>query len=63
MKFEEALEEAKLGSLLMLPNYEGYFKWDWSKQELYFYNGSYYKYITEMQDQYLENRNDWYYII
>jgi len=30
------------GATLMLPGWEGYFKWDYNKKELYFQNGSYY---------------------
>lgn len=42
MNYNQATLHAATGHTLMLPGWVGYFKWDWSKKELYFYNGDYY---------------------
>lgn len=60
MNYQEALKKAKLGEVLMLPNWIGYFKWDFNKQQLYFINKDYMNY--NISDK-IKSRNDWYYII
>lgn len=39
MNYNIATLFAATGHTLMLPGWEGYFKWDWEKKELYFQNG------------------------
>jgi hypothetical protein len=34
--YNQATLHAATGAILMLPGWEGYFKWDWEKKELYF---------------------------
>jgi len=36
MNYNQATLYAATGHTLMLPGWIGYFKWDWSKKELYF---------------------------
>jgi hypothetical protein len=36
MDYNQATLHAATGATLMLPGWEGYFKWDWDKKELYF---------------------------
>jgi hypothetical protein len=36
MDYNQATLYAATGATLMLPGWEGYFKWDWEKKELYF---------------------------
>ena len=42
MTYTQATLFAATGHILMLPSWQGYFKWDFEKQELYFQNGDYY---------------------
>jgi len=42
MDYNKATLFAATGATLMLPGWEGYFKWDYNKKELYFQNGDYY---------------------
>lgn len=60
MTFEQAILQAKQGKVLMLPNYIGYFKWNYSEQELYFQNRDY---ITSQIEEEVKKRTDWFYII
>lgn len=41
MDYNQATLFAATGHTLMLPGWEGYFKWDLNKKELYFQNGDY----------------------
>lgn len=43
--------------------WEGYFKWDWEKKELYFQNGDYILTSEQLKGFKLDQRDDWYYII
>lgn len=43
--------------------WQGYFKWDFTKNELYFQNGDYYLNQQQIEDLKLSERDDWYYII
>lgn len=63
MNWNQATLHAATGATLMLPGWEGYFKWDWSKKELYFQNGDYYLSEKDLLDKGLDKRNDWYYIV
>lgn len=53
---EYYLRRGKIGRL---PQYEGYFHWDYGKQYPYMKNGDYIKYDLDEEKQ----RTDWYYII
>lgn len=60
MNYNEAIKIAKSGKTLMLPNFIGYFKWDFGNANLVFFNGDY-KCLAEQLD--IKNRQDFYYII
>ena len=59
MTFKEIEHELQLGKIGLLPNYKGYFKWDYNKNCVYMQNEDYIKY--DLEDEKL--RNDFYYII
>lgn len=63
MDYNQATLYAATGAILMLPGWEGYFKWDWDKKELYFQNGDYYLNNQQLIDKGVKERKDWYYII
>ena len=63
MDYNQATLHAATGAILMLPGWEGYFKWDWEKKELYFQNGDYHLTNEQIRDMKLDERTDWYYII
>ena len=63
MDYNQATLYAATGATLMLPGWEGYFKWDWEKKELYFQNGDYYLDNQQLIDKRIRDRDDWYYII
>ena len=63
MDYNQATLHAATGHTLMLPGWEGYFKWDWDKKELYFQNGDYVLTSEQLKEFKLDQRNDWYYII
>lgn len=63
MNYNIATLFAATGYTLMLPGWEGYFKWDWEKKELYFQNGDYYLDNQQLIDKGIRDRDDWYYII
>ncbi len=63
MDYNQATLHAATGAILMLPGWEGYFKWDWDKKELYFQNGDYYLDNQQLIDKGIRDRDDWYYII
>lgn len=44
----------------MLPNFIGYFKWNYGKNYLEFINGDF---RCKAEDLKVQNRNDWYYIL
>lgn len=60
MTYKEISKIAKSGKLCKLPNFIGYFKWDYSKNQLIFFNRDY-RCPAESLD--ILNRNDFYYII
>lgn len=59
MKYSEIIELVKRGKIGLLPNYQGYFKWDYGKNCMFMENGNYRKYDLD----YESTRNDFYYII
>lgn len=63
MTFEEVIPYAKQGKYLKLPNWKGYFYWNYSTNELNFKNGSYHIDFKQILDKDIINRNDWYYIL
>lgn len=63
MDYNQATLHAATGATIMLPGWEGYFKWDWDKKELYFQNGDYYLNNQQLIDKGVKERKDWYYII
>ena len=63
MDYNQATLHAATGATLVLPGWEGYFKWDWDKKELYFQNGDYYLDNQQLIDKGIRDRDDWYYII
>lgn len=60
MTYSEILEIAKKGKTVMLPNFIGYFKWDFGNKILVFTNGDYKCFAEELD---ITNRQDFYYII
>lgn len=60
MTYDKIIEISKHGMLCKLPNFEGYFKWDYAINDLVFYNGSY---RCRASDLDIKNRTDFYYII
>ena len=60
MTYSEITESARHGKLGKLPNFIGYFKWDFGSNSLIFYNGDY-RCPAESLD--ILNRSDFYYII
>lgn len=60
MTYSEITEIAKCGKLGKLPNFTGYFKWDFGSNSLIFYNRDY-RCPAESLD--VLNRDDFYYII
>ena len=60
MNYKEIIKLAKQGKLCKLPNFEGYFKWDYQSNSLIFYNKDY-RCSAESLD--ILNRDDFYYII
>lgn len=60
MDFDQAITFAQTGHTLMLPNYVGYFKWNYGKSKLYFQNGDY---KTSEIEENVKKRKDWIYII
>lgn len=63
MDYNEAINYAKQGKTLMLPNWIGYFNWNYSTNTLYFRNKDYYLNNQQLIDLGILNRTDWYYII
>lgn len=59
MTYTELCEIAKTGKVGMLPNFIGYFKWDFGNKTLVFTNEDY-KCLAEELD--IKNRQDFYYI-
>lgn len=47
------------GKIGLLPNYTGYFHWDYAKKCMYMKNGDYITYDLDKE----KKRTDWFYII
>lgn len=62
MTYEQALEKARHGELLLLPSWQGYFYWDYGISKLCFRNGDYIGF-SKVEEYSLDKRGDWYYII
>lgn len=60
MTYNEATLRAVTGETLMLPNFTGYFKWNYGKHYLEFINGDF---RCNADDLNVRDRTDWYYII
>lgn len=62
MTYNQALEKAKYGKLLLLPGWQGYFYWSYGISKLCFKNGDYTS-SSKVEEYNLNERDDWYYII
>ncbi len=60
MTYTELCNKTKEGKLGKLPNFEGYFKWDYAINNLIFYNGDF---QCNAKDLNIQDRTDFYYII
>lgn len=49
---------AATGHTLMLPQWQGYFKWDYNKKELYFQNGDYYLNEEQIRETHKNEKQD-----
>lgn len=63
MEINEATLHAVTGDILMLPDWHGYFYWNYSTNELNFRNGNYHLDFKQLKDKGIFERNDWYWII
>jgi hypothetical protein len=61
MTYQQSKEKAKEGKIIMLPNYVGYFNWDYGIENLVFHNNTYICVADDLDN--IKNRNDFYYII
>ena len=60
MTYNGATLWAATGHTLMLPNFTGYFKWDFGNRVLMFTNRDF---RCNAEDLNVKDRTDWYYII
>ena len=60
MNYNEATLRAAAGDTLMLPNFIGYFRWNYHNNYLEFINGDFRCPATKLD---VKNRTDWYYIL
>lgn len=60
MTYNQLIKIVRQGNLGKLPNFEGYFKWDYAIDDLIFYNGNY---SCRAKDLNVQDREDFYYII
>ena len=58
MTYEEIIPIAKKGNIIKLPNWDGYFKWDYTTKRLQFINNEFKSF-----DNIDKTRTDYYYII
>ena len=58
MTYEEIIPIAKKGNIIKLPNWNGYFKWDYETERLQFVNDEFKSF-----DNVDKTRTDYYYII
>lgn len=59
MTYSEIINKAKEGKLIILPNFEGIFKWDYGTQKLVFNNKDFW---CNAEDLNVLDRTDFYYI-
>ena len=62
MNYNQATLYAATGKILMLPDWHGYFYWNYDTKELNFRDGDYHLDGKQLQDMNIRDRNDWYYI-
>lgn len=62
MNYNQATLYAATGKILMLPDWHGYFYWNYGTKELNFRDGDYHLDGKQLQDMNIRDRNDWYYI-
>lgn len=60
MTYKEIKPIIQQGKIGKLPNFEGYFRWNYSYNDIEFYNDNY---ICPANQLDIKNRNDFYYII
>lgn len=60
MTYDILVDIAKQGQIGLLPNFTGYFKWDYGCNDLIFYNKDF---KCRAKDLNVQNRTDFYYII
>ena len=58
MTYEQIIPIAKKGNIIKLPNWDGYFKWNYKEDKLEFINNEYRSF-----DNIDKTRTDYYYII
>lgn len=58
MTYEQIIPIAKKGSIIKLPNWDGYFKWNYAVDKLEFINNDYRSF-----DNIDTSRTDYYYLI
>ena len=63
MTYNQAIQCASTGKILILPGWHGYFYWNYGTKELNFKDGNYHLDSRQLQDMNIRDRNDWYYII
>lgn len=64
MTYEQIKDLCRHGKTGLIPNWQGYLKWDYAKNEIYFQNASYIMTQSELEGDYgISNRDDLYYII
>ena len=62
MNYSEIKELCKKGKVGIVPNWKGYIKWDYSRNQIIFVNGDYIMYQDELSEK-IGNKTDLYYII
>lgn len=62
MTYQELYKLVRKGKTGMIPNWKGYIKWNYSKNQIYFVNGDYRIDQEELENK-IKDRNDLYYII
>lgn len=60
MIYSEIIKRMKSGKIAMLPDFIGYFKWDYGINDVIFYNKGFKCKASELD---ISNRKDFYYII
>lgn len=60
MTYSEVNETIKKGKVGKLPHFQGYFKWNYSENKMWFQNGDFECPADQLD---IQNRTDFYYII